>query len=110
MPKRVLLDGCVPKGLERSLPDSAVSTAPKMGWGDLDDGPLLTAMSGHFDVLVTVDKNLPKQQRIAGRPFAVLILRAKSNRLEDLLPLVPKLKHLIEVAKPGEVHEIFYEP
>jgi len=35
-----------------------------MGWADRDDGPLLNAMAGHFDVLVTVDKSLPKQQRI----------------------------------------------
>jgi len=27
-----------------------------MGWGDLDDGPLLDVMAGRFDVLVTVDK------------------------------------------------------
>ena len=36
-----------------------VQTAPEMGWGDLDDGPLLDAMVGRFDVLVTVDKSLP---------------------------------------------------
>jgi hypothetical protein len=83
-----------------------------MGWGDLDDGPLLAAMSGHFDVLVTADKGLPKQQRISGRSLAVVILRARTNRIEDLLSLVPDLKHAIEIAKPGEVHEVaaFSEP
>jgi len=77
-----------------------------MGWGDLDDGPLLAAMSGHFDALVTTDKGLPKQQRISGRPFAVIVLRARSNRLDDLLPLVPRLKAVLETAKPGEVYEL----
>jgi len=43
-----------------------------MGWADLDDGPLLNAMADRFDVLVTVDKNLPKQQRIDNRPLAVI--------------------------------------
>ena len=77
-----------------------------MGWGNLDDGPLLTAMSGHFDALVTTDKGLPKQQRISGRSFAVIVLRAITNRLDDLLPLVPKLKKTLEIAKPGEVYEL----
>jgi hypothetical protein len=77
-----------------------------MGWGDLDDGPLLAAMSGRFEVLVTADKGIPKQLQISGRSFAVIVLRARTNRLEDLLPLVPKLKHAIEIAKPGEVYEL----
>jgi hypothetical protein len=34
-----------------------------MGWADLDDGPLLDAMTGRFDALVTVDKNLLEQLR-----------------------------------------------
>lgn len=77
-----------------------------MGWGDLDDGPLLNAMAGRFDALVTVDKSLPKQQRIDNRPLAVVVLRAKTNRLEDLLPRVPKLRAVLEDALPGQVYEI----
>ena len=63
-------------------------------------------MSDRFDALVTTDKGLPKQQRINGRPFAVIVLRAKTNRLDDLLPLVPRLKKALEAAKPGEVYEL----
>ena len=79
---------------------------PEMGWADLDDGPLLDAMAERFDVLVTVDKSLPKQQRIGNRPLAVVILRAKTNRLADLLPHVPALRALLQTVRPGEVHEI----
>ena len=77
-----------------------------MGWGDLDDGPLLNAMAGRFDVLITVDKSLPKQQRLSNRPFAVVVLRARTNRLTDLLPLVPALQAAIEKLAPGEVREL----
>jgi hypothetical protein len=77
-----------------------------MGWGDLDDAPLLAATSGRFDALVTTDRGLPKQQRISGRPFFVIVLRAKTNRLDDLLPLVPKLKKALETGAPGEVYEL----
>lgn len=77
-----------------------------MGWGDLDDGPLLDAMAGRFDALVTVDKSLPKQQRLTKRPFAVIVLRAKTNRLADLLPLVPALRLAIEKLRPGQIREL----
>jgi predicted nuclease of predicted toxin-antitoxin system len=103
---RVLLDGCVPKRLAKELSVHEVQTAPEMGWGDLDDGPLLDAMGGYFDVLVTVDKSLPKQQRLTNRPFAVIVLRAKTNRLVDLLPLVPALRLAIEELRPGQVREL----
>ena len=77
-----------------------------MGWGDLDDGPLLDAMVQNFDVLVSVDKSLPKQRNLAIRPFGVAILRAKTNRLVDLKPLVPMLLVAITEIRPGEVREI----
>ncbi|MBI3344344.1 MAG: hypothetical protein HY028_05750 [Gammaproteobacteria bacterium] len=103
---RVLLDGCVPKGLAEKLPIHEVRTAPEMGWGDLDDDPLLDAMAGRFDVLVTVDKSLPNQQQLNYRPFAVIVLRAKTNRLSDLLPLVPALQLAVAELRPGRVREL----
>jgi len=96
----------VPSRLAGELQDHEVNTAPKMGWADLDDGPLLDAMAERFDVLVTVDKSLSKQQRIDNRPLAVVVLRAKTNRLVDLLPLAPKLRAVLENARPGQVYEI----
>jgi predicted nuclease of predicted toxin-antitoxin system len=102
----VLLDGCVPSRLASELAGHQVRTVPEVGWADLDDGPLLDAMAGRFEVLVTVDKNLPKQQRLSNRPLAVVVLRAKTNRLADLLPHVPALQALLENVRPGEVYEL----
>lgn len=77
-----------------------------MGWGDLDNGDLLDAMQGAFDALVTVDKRLSRQQHIEDRPLGVAVLRATSNRLADLLPLVPGLLAALSALKPGTVEEI----
>jgi hypothetical protein len=77
-----------------------------MGWGDFNDGPLLDAMWGRFDALITVDKNLSKQQNLSTRPFSVVLLRAKSNRLADLLPLVPDLIEILKNLGPGEIREL----
>ena len=83
-----------------------VQTAGEAGWGDLDDGALLDAMGDRFDILVTVDKGLPQQQRIDVRPFAVIVLRARTNRLADLLPLVPALRSAMGALAAGQVREI----
>jgi hypothetical protein len=77
-----------------------------MGWGDLNNGALLDAMAGQFDALVTVDKRLPQQQHIKDRPFGVVVLRARSNRLADLLPLVPALVAALSDLRPGNIHEV----
>lgn len=103
---RILLDACVPRGLRASFAGHEVSTAHDMGWGDLDNGDLLDAMSGGFDVLVTVDKNLPKQQHLVDRPFDVLVLRARANRLADLEPLAMKFEAALQRAQPGTVVEV----
>lgn len=80
--------------------------ATEMGWGDLDDGPLLSAMEGSFDAFVTVDQNLRYQQNLKNRPFAVLVLRAYSNRLTDLARLVPRLRAALKRAAPGQLIEL----
>ena len=73
------------------------------GWGDLDDGPLLDRVAGEYDVFVTTDQNLPYQQHLASRPFATVVLRARANRLAELLPLAPVMREVLPTLRPGEV-------
>jgi hypothetical protein len=99
---RVLLDECVDWRLLRAIPDHDVRTARQMGWNAIKNGALLALASQNFDVFVTVDRNLAFQQPVASLQIAVVVLRAKSNRLADLIPLVPTLLDSIAVIKPGE--------
>jgi hypothetical protein len=62
---------------------------------------LLALASGHFDVFVAVDQNLSFQQNVRAVPVAVVVLRAKTNRLMDLPPLIPKLLAAVDSAKSG---------
>jgi hypothetical protein len=103
---RVLLDNCVPWRLAGRCHGHEVESVIDLGWDTLKDGLLLDAMAGRFDVLVSVDKSIPFQQRLTNRPFAVIVLRAKTNRLADLLPLVPALLRALDEIKPGEVREV----
>lgn len=67
------------------------------------NGDLLALAQKNFDAFVTVDRNLSFQQRLPNFSVAVVILRAHTNRLDDLRPLIPKLLEVLPNAKPGEV-------
>jgi hypothetical protein len=103
---RVLLDNCVPRTLIPHLPGHDVAAVRDHGWASVDDGPLLRRLEGVCDVFVTVDRNLPFQQRLAERPFATVVLVARTNRVVDLLPLVPRLLEVLPELRPGQVTHV----
>ncbi len=100
---KVYLDECVDWRLARHIPGHDVYVAKQMGWTAIKNGELLRLVSAQFDVFVTVDRNLAFQQNIATLPIAVMVLCAKSNRLTDLMPLIPKLLDRLGAAAPGAV-------
>jgi predicted nuclease of predicted toxin-antitoxin system len=103
---RIILDECMPARLRRDLPGHQVQTVPRAGWAGIKNGKLLQliAASGQFDIFLTMDKSLPHQQQLKALPFAVVILRATSNNIEDARPLMPEfLRHLAEF-QPGHVY------
>jgi len=100
---KVLLDECVDWRLTRSIVGHDVKTARQMGWSAIKNGELLVLASQAFDVFVTVDRNLSFQQNLATRSISVIVLRARTNRLTELVPLVPGLLSAIETATPGMV-------
>jgi len=85
----------------RDITGQEVNTARQIGWATLDNGELLALASEHFDVFVTVDQHLSFQRNLTSLPIAVVVLQAKTNRLADLKPLVPKLLAAIESARSG---------
>jgi hypothetical protein len=103
---KVLLDECVDWRLSRDIIGHDVKTARQMGWTTIKNGELLALAGGQFEAFVTVDRNLSFQQNVISYPIAVIVLRAKTNRLVDLKPLVPKLLLAIEKAQPGVVEFI----
>jgi predicted nuclease of predicted toxin-antitoxin system len=100
---RFLLDECLPARLRRNLPGHDVSTVQREGWSGVKNGRLLAqiAASGRFDAFVTVDKNMPHQQNLRGVPFAVVVLRARSNRYAHTAPLMADLLARLNDLTPG---------
>jgi predicted nuclease of predicted toxin-antitoxin system len=99
---KVLLDECVPMRLAKLLPGHDVRSVREMNWLGLSNGRLLDA-AAEFDLFITVVKNLVKQQQLAGRRLAVVVLRVRSNTIEDISPLVPRVVAILGDLKPGTV-------
>ena len=89
--------------LKRDLVGHDVATVVEPGYSGLKNGVLLRAASGNFDVLITVDRNLPFQQNIGSHQIAVLIIVAQGVTYSDLKPLVPEVLTSLGTIKPGEL-------
>jgi predicted nuclease of predicted toxin-antitoxin system len=103
---RVLLDECVTRRLRRDFVGHTASTVEEAGLKGLQNGPLLRAAAGQYEVLVTVDQNLTYQQNLRGLPLAILILVARRNTYSMLHPLMPQVLQVLERIRPGEVVRI----
>ena len=105
---RVLLDEDIPIRLRLYFQTEVdVETVEYRGWKGLKNGALLRTAQEHFDVLVTMDNNLPNQQPLRQFDIGVAILRAPSKTLEDLAALVPELERLIAKIRPINAMRIY---
>ena len=100
---KVLLDECLDRRLRSELAGHDVRTVGEMGWAGMANGALLAAAQSEFDVFLTLDASLPYQQNLRGFQIAVILLRAKTARLADLKPLLPRLAQALLRTRPGEV-------
>src|SRR5581483_3703650 len=103
---KVLLDECVDWRLSRDIIGDEVKTARQMGWSAIENGELLALAATNFDVFVTVDQNLAFSRISAGLRIAVIVLRARTNRLIDLRALIPTLLTRLSAARPGTIEQI----
>lgn len=103
---RILIDECLPKRLARELVGHEARTVPEMGFAGKRNGDLLSLAEGHFDVFLAVDRNLSFQNKVHRFALAVVVLHAKSNKLNDLRPLVPELLAKLPAVAAGDVVDV----
>lgn len=104
---RILLDECSPRPIKRELADYEIRTVVEMGWSGKKNGELLRLMNQEgFTVLLTTDQNLRYQQNLKQVGVAVVVLVARSNRLPDLVPLIPDVRSVLSTIAPAEVIEV----
>jgi len=104
----ILIDECLPAALKGTLTAlaHACEIVRKAGYGAKKNGELLRLAEGQWDVLLTSDRNIKHQQNMTGRNVSIVILCAKSNRMKDLLPLMPACLQALTSIRPGHVVEI----
>ncbi len=107
---RVLLDENLPHDLTKVLAGHVVFTVQDLGWAGTKNGALLQRASGECDVFVTMDRNIEHQQSLVNLSFGVVVIDAPSNRMADLLPVVPELRRAIDAARSGDVRHVATSP
>jgi predicted nuclease of predicted toxin-antitoxin system len=102
---KILIDECAPKALKRSLRDHGHegTTVQEAGWSGKQNGELLALADSHYDVLITLDTNLRYQQNLAERKIAVIVIQARSNRLDDLRIHFTACVAALESIEPGDI-------
>ena len=101
---RVLLDESLPRQLARHLGDHEVITVHTQGWNGKTNGELLRlAEREGFDVVVTADQGIEFQQNLSNAGVGIVVVRATSNRMEHLLPLVGQIVEAIKGVSKGSV-------
>ena len=103
---KVLLDECVDSRLAEHIRGHTVATVASRGWHGLSNGELLKLAQAEFEVFVTVDRNLAFQQHLPKFSIAVVLISAKSNRIDDLVAMVPALLGSIPTAPKGSVTRV----
>ena len=76
-------------------------TVPLRGWAGIKNGDLLALAEKEFDVFITVDRKISTQQDLMKFKIPVLLLHARTNRLEDIRPLVPEVLKTLDRATAG---------
>ena len=96
-----------PRRLKHALPEWECQTVPEAGLAGRKNGVLLSlAEDAGFEVFLTMDKGAEYAQNLTGRKIAVIIFRSRSNRLVDLMPLVPSCIANMRAIEPGRLVRI----
>lgn len=104
---RILLDESVPARLGVLLKGHTTITVQRQGWTSIKNGRLLAlAATAEFDVLLTADKGMEYQQNLATLPVSIVIMLAKSNRVEDLGLAIPNVLAALAEMKPRTLRKV----
>lgn len=104
---RILVDESLPRQLVPLLIGHDARMVQAEGWSSIKNGELLRrAAAAGFEVFVTPDRKLEYQQHMPRVGVAVIVLRAHTNRLEDIALLVPALLDVLPGVRAGTVTHV----
>jgi hypothetical protein len=103
---RVLLDENLPHDLILELGGHEVVTVQGLGWGGVKNGELLRRASGQVEALLTMDRNLEHEHDLGALSFGIVVIRAHSNRVQDLRPLIGTITAALARIEPGKIEHV----
>lgn len=104
---RILIDESRPRQLVPLLIGHDARMVQAEGWSSVKNGELLRrAAAAGFDAFVTPDRKLEYQQHMPRVGVAVIVLLAHTNRIEDIVSLVPALLDVLPEARVGTVTHV----
>jgi hypothetical protein len=101
---RVLLDENLPHDLISELSGHDVVTVQGLGWAGVKNGELLRRAAGQVDAFLTME--LEYEHDLSIRSFGVVVIRARSNRVQDLQPLMGTVREAVARIRPGKVERV----
>ena len=107
---KVLLDDCMPQRLpDGALAGHEVTHVHELGWQGIQNGELLKRANNRFDVLLTIDKNMPYQQSLKGLEICVAVLDIDDPSVKVFSQYVRMFAARIESLSPGSFNLIVPE-
>ena len=104
---KLLLDECVPRRFRNLLSGHDCRTVAEEGLAGKKNGELLSlAEKSGFQVFRTLDRGLKYEQNLQRRSIAVILIRAKSNWLADLLLHSPEILRVFRSIQPSELVKV----
>ena len=107
---RVLLDENLDWRVVRYFDaDFQVTTVSRQGWKGKRNGELLEQAAAMFDALVTMDKGIEHQQNLRKYKIGVILISARSNRVEDIHPAMWRVNEVLREVQPGHIIHVTVE-
>ena len=103
---KVVLDECIPTDFRHELIGHEVFSVAYLGLRQTNDQKLLRTLAGDYDAFLTVDRGIRWQTSIDDLEIAVVVLRARTNKLVDVQPFTEELLRLLPLLVPGSITEL----
>ena len=101
---RILFDECVNPRLRLAFPGETVKTVAQRGWRSLTNGRLMEAAASQFDILITLDRNLPFQNAATRYSLGIVVLITRLNHVSAYRPPFGEIRDIVMHTKPGQVN------
>lgn len=80
-----------------------MKSVPRIGWAGVENGELIQRAQAEFDVLITMDSRMMQQVDLGSAKLAIVVLKARSNRLAHTRPLMPQVLKRLQKLKSGTI-------